>query len=61
MKNCWILIAHIAIWEAEVGRTEVRGQFKLIVLETPSPKQQTQNGLEAWLKWYSTCFTSMKP
>jgi hypothetical protein len=36
-----------------VGRIEVRGQSRQIVLENPSPKNQ--NGLEVWLKCKALC------
>jgi hypothetical protein len=34
----WLMLAILATWEAEIGRTEIQDQSWQIVSKTPSPK-----------------------
>jgi hypothetical protein len=47
----WLTPVFLATWEAEIGRITVQGPPRQISLETPSPKEPGENGLEVWLKW----------
>jgi hypothetical protein len=44
------MVAHTSILPTEIGRIEVGGQPRQIVLEALSPKLLEQNGLEVLLK-----------
>jgi hypothetical protein len=47
----WLTPVILTTWEAEIGRIVFRGQPIQVILNTPSPKQPEQNGVEVWLKW----------